>query len=153
MFSLRNLTGGLMGACLLIQVAAAQFEPLVKWIPETANSVVVVRSEDIFKSDLARQEKWLQEYEKAYAAGLEFLPTSVDRYVIASQVDYQFLQPLWTVSVYEKKGEPINLTEVTDRLGGNLDLLSGFDAVNLRSDVFLVKLQPNLAASMAPANR
>jgi hypothetical protein len=153
MNSLRNFTGGLVGACLLLQVAAAQFEPLVKWIPETANSVVVVRSADIFKSDLARQENWLQEYEKAYGAGLEFLPTSIERYIIASQVDYQFLQPLWTVSVYEKKGEPINLTEVTDRLGGNLDLLSGYDAINLRSDAFLVKLQPNLAASMAPANR
>ncbi len=153
MLATRNLTAGLVVACVMIQVAAAQFEPLVKWVPDTANSLVLVRSEDIFKSDLATQENWLQEYQRAYAAGLEFLPTTIERYTIASQIDYQFMQPLWTVSVYEKKGDPISLTEVTDRLGGSLDLLSGYDAVNLRSDVFLVKLQPNLAASMAPANR
>lgn len=153
MFSFSKFCGGLMGAGLLLQVASAQFEPLIKWIPDQANSIVLVRSEDILKSDLARQENWLQEHQRAYAAGLEFLPTSVDRYVIASQIDYQFLQPLWTASVYEKKGEPINLTEVAERMGGKLDLLSGFDAVNLQSDTFLVKLQPNLAAAMAPANR
>jgi len=149
----RGFSAGVIAFALLVQFAAAQFEPLVKWVPDNANSVVLVRSEDIFKSDLAKQENWLTEHQRAFAAGLEFLPTSVDRYLIASQIDYQFMQPLWTVSVYEKKGDPINLTEVADRLGGSLDLLTGYDAVNLRSDVFLVKLTDRMAASMAPANR
>jgi hypothetical protein len=149
----RGLFAGVVASALLVQIAAAQFEPLVKWIPSNANSVVLVRSGDILKSDLAKQQNWLAERQRAFAAGLEFLPTSIDRYLIASQIDYQFMQPLWTVSVYEKKGDPINLTEVAERLGGSLDLLTGYDAVNLRSDVFLVKLSDRLAASMAPANR
>jgi hypothetical protein len=84
---------------------------------------------------------------------MAFLPTSTKQFVIGSQFDYEYMEPLFTTSVFEKTGSPIVLSKVADMVKGNITMLSGFDSLELGNDSYLVKLSDNVLASYAPANR
>jgi hypothetical protein len=44
--------------CLLGSVAQAQFEDLIRHVPETANAVVLVDADAMFSSQIAKAENW-----------------------------------------------------------------------------------------------
>ncbi len=135
------------------RVAVAQFDPLTKWIPDNANSLVMIQVDDICRSPVAIEKNWPDKYESVCEAGIEFLPTGMRRFVVASHIDFQFMEPIWTIAAYEKTGGELRIDKVAELTGGMVDFLAGYDAVALREDVFLVKIAPNIAASMSPANR
>lgn len=134
-------------------VAQAQVDPLLRWIPEEANSLVIVRVEKIFKSAISSDQNWLAKWKEAQKSGMAFLPTSTKQFVIGSQFDYEYMEPLFTTSVFEKTGSPIVLSKVADMVKGNITMLTGFDSLELGNDSYLVKLSDNVLASYAPANR
>jgi hypothetical protein len=135
------------------KIGFGQFETLTKWIPDNANSLVLIQVDEICQSPVAIEKNWPEKYESVCEAGIEFLPTGMRRFVVASHIDYQFMEPLWTIAAYEKSGGELRIDKVADLTGGMVDYLAGYDAVALREDVFLVKIAPTMAASMSPANR
>ncbi|MEZ6094483.1 MAG: hypothetical protein R3C03_09645 [Pirellulaceae bacterium] len=134
-------------------VVLAQFSELTKWIPDDANCLVLVRVDDVCRSEMAVEQDWAAEYSAVCDAGIEFLPSGTKNFVVASNIDYQFMEPLWTAAIYEKSDGNIDVSEIANMTGGSIDNLAGSEAVFLQQDVYLVKLNSQLAASMAPANR
>jgi hypothetical protein len=151
----RRILAGLIGLALVQSalVAQAQVDPLLRWIPDDANSLVIVRVEKIFKSAISSDQNWLAKWKEAQKSGMAFLPTSTKQFVIGSQFDYEYMEPLFTTSVFEKTGSPIVLSKVADMVKGNITMLTGFDSLELGNDSYLVKLSDNVLASYAPANR
>ena len=68
-------------------VAQAQFEPLVKFIPSGANTIILVNAEKVFNSEAALREGWRQNFQKAVEAGMIRLPEDTKQYILASQMD------------------------------------------------------------------
>jgi len=132
--------------------ANAQFESSTKWVPNGANMIVLVRSSEIFLSDIALAQQWRQKSQNAFDAGAQKIPPTVDRYLIASQMDLEYMDTVWQVSVFESK-RPIDLVKISEKAGGNLDTLAGKQSLSLSTDTFLVKIDDKTLASMAPANR
>ena len=143
--------------CLLATAATAnsafaQFENLVRRIPDKANTLVLINVAEALKSPMATKEGWRARLEKEFAAGMTVLSPTADVFVMASDLDFEMMKPNWQVSLMDLTYEP-NLTKVAAELGGQMDTISGQPTVMLPSDYCLVKFGTRVAALIVPANR
>lgn len=130
----------------------SQFHDLTDWVPDSANSIVLVRAKRIFDSELSKAENWRKEHTKAFQSGAAFLPATIDRIVIGSEIDLETMQPMWKVSVFEKYA-PVSLATISERAGGIIESLAGHNALILPNDTYLVEIDDKTLAAMTPANR
>ena len=140
-------------AMIFSMSADAQFEDAAKWVPQSANTLVLVRTQEIFKSEIAQKQYWQAKKSQAFNAGASFLPPDTKRLLLAAQMDFEHMEPIWEVSVFEKAGDALNIVDVSERVKGNLDSINGNPAIVLPNDAFLVKVNDSTLAAMTPANR
>ena len=141
-------------AAMIFSLSAhAQFEDAAKWVPQSANTLVLVRTQEIFKSQIAQKQYWQAKKSQAFNAGASFLPPDTKRLLLASQMDFEHMEPVWEVAVFEKAGDSLNIVNVSERVKGNLDTVDGNPAIVLPNDAFLVKVNDSTLAAMTPANR
>ena len=131
----------------------AQIDQNARWIPNSANALVIVRAKEIFETEIARKERWKTDRLKAFQSGATFLPPTTQQLLMSAQLDYEYMEPIWQVAVFEKSGSAIDILEVSKRVRGNLEKFDDKDAVLLPNDTYLVKLDENTLGTMTPANR
>ncbi len=161
--SARWSRGVTVGLCLLAAfallaasarsgLAADEFQNLVNQIPRSANAVVLLNLEKAKNSPLGLKEGWEEKIENAFAAGAARVPPQAKRFVMASQIDFEFMEPLWEAAVMDLD-EEISLKTLAKARGGTLDTIEGLPAVLLPNDTYLVQLGPKTLAGMGPGNR
>ena len=80
------------------------------------------------------------------------LPEGIEWYLLAAEMDFEFMQPLWEVAVaYLPEG--LTMKEVAEHSGGRLDRLAGSQAVERPNDSYVVSFGPRVVGAMSPANR
>ncbi len=132
--------------------AFAQFDDLVSRVPDKANTLILLNVADAMRSPIAQAEGWRERHERNFAAGMTVLPPTANTFVMAAEMDFEFMKPIWQLSLMKLNYEP-QMPKVAAELGGQIDNISGQSAVALPGDHYAVKLGSNLAALMAPANR
>jgi hypothetical protein len=132
--------------------AAGEFQELVNQIPRSANAVVLLNMEKAKNSPLGIKEDWKGKIENAFAAGLVRVPPQATRFVLASQIDFEFMEPIWSVAVMDLD-EEMALEPLAKARGGTLDTIEGLPALSLPNDTYLVLLGPKRIGAMAPGNR
>lgn len=131
----------------------AQFQEAARWVPESANTLVMVRAEKILNSQIAQAQNWKTQRSKAFQSGAAFLPPSTKRLLIAAEMDFEYWDPAWQVAIFEKSGPAISITNVANYVGGNIETLGDKQAIILPNDSYLVKIDDSTLGSMTPANR
>ena len=133
-------------------LAADQFQQLVSQIPRSSNAVVLLNMEKAKQSPLGLKENWSAKVEEAFESGLMRVPPQATRFVLASQVDFDFMEPLWEASIIELS-EDLSTTQIEHMRHGTLDTIEGLPAIARPNDTYIVKLAPTMVGAMAPANR
>lgn len=157
-FSNIGFKAGMLAAIIVFAVscrccfAADEFQDLVNKIPRSANAVVLLNMDKAKNTPLGLKEKWSEKIEDAFEAGLVRVPPQAKRFVLASQIDFDFMQPLWEAAIIELD-EDISSTDMAKIRHGTLDTIEGLPAVARPNDTYLVKLGPKLIGAMGPANR
>ncbi|HUT95237.1 MAG TPA: hypothetical protein VMY37_37635 [Thermoguttaceae bacterium] len=152
------LSAAVLGAVLVEWTGASSlyaqdpFGQLVGRIPRSANFVVILNVEKALGSPLGVREGWKENLQKAFDAGMMRVPPKANRFVLASQIDFQFMEPIWEAAVMEA-GETISVEQIAVKHKGTLDKIFDVDAVALPRDVYLVRFAPRTFGAMAPANR
>jgi len=136
------------GRCAL----ADEFQELVNQIPRSANAVVLLNMEKAKKSPMGVKERWAKNIEKAFDSGLIRVPPQAARFVLASQIDLEFMEPLWSAVVVDLAGE-LSLEQIAKRRGGTLDKLGNLPAAVLPNDTYVVQFGPKVLGAIAPGNR
>ncbi len=131
----------------------AQFEESAKWVPESANALVLVNAEKILQSEIAIKERWKSDRSKRFQSGATFLPPTTKRLLLAAQLDYEYMEAIQQVAVFEKSGAKIDILPLSKQVGGNIEKIGDYDAVLLPNDAYLVKIDGDTLVSMTPANR
>jgi hypothetical protein len=132
--------------------AADEFQKLVSQIPRSANTVVLLNLEKAKNSPLGQQEDWKGKIQNAFASGAARVPPQAARFVMASQIDFDFMEPVWEAAVMDLD-EEIPLGPLAKSRGGTLETIEGLPAVSLPNDTYLVQLGPKTLGAMAPGNR
>lgn len=132
--------------------AVAQFDELLAKVPGTANSLALVNGEKLFSSPLAVKEGWKEKYQQAFATGLVSIPPDTKRMLLASQIDYSYMKPLWELAIADFN-EQKSVAEVARHTKGSIDNLGEWPAVVLDDDSYCVQLEATRLGVMAPANR
>jgi hypothetical protein len=132
--------------------AADEFQDLVNKIPRSANAVVLLNMEKAKDSPLGLKEGWRAKVEQAFEDGLVRVPPQATRFVLASQIDFEFMEPLWDAAVIELN-EDLSSTDMRKMRNGTLDTIEGLPAIARPNDTYIVKLAPKLVGAMGPANR
>ena len=132
--------------------AADAFQELVNRIPRSANAVVLLNLEKAKQSPLGLKEDWKGKIQDAFAAGAARVPPQAARFVMASQIDFEFMEPLWEAAVMDLD-EAIPLGPLAKARGGTLETIEGLPALSLPNDTYLVQFGPKTLGAMAPGNR
>jgi hypothetical protein len=132
--------------------AAAQFEQLAAKVPGTANAIVLLDAQKVMASPIAQKQGWKEKYEEAFASGLVTISPDTRHMLLAAQLDYQTMQPLWEVVIADF-AEERTIAEIARATQGTLDQFGELPAVSLSDDSYCVQLAPTRLGVMAPANR
>ena len=133
-------------------IARAQFQDLLTRVPSDANTLIILNVEKIMQSPIAQKENWRARQESSFSAGLIILPPEASRFVMASQMDLDFFQPKWNVSLLDLRYEA-SMPQVAARRGGTVDNLGGREAAALPGDFYVVKFGERIVGFMSPAHR
>jgi hypothetical protein len=136
----------------LAPAAWAQFEPLAAKVPSTANAIALLDTKRLLESPLAGREGWKDKYEQAFASGLVTIPPTMQRMILAAEVDYEYMKPRWELAVADL-GESRSAAQIARLTKGTLDPMGDVAAVALRDDSYIAELGPKRLGAMAPANR
>ncbi len=133
-------------------LAADEFQGLVNRVPHSANAMVLLNLEKAKNSALGQKEDWKGKIQNAFAAGAARIPPQAARFVMASQIDFEFMEPLWEAAVMDLD-EEIPLGPLAKARGGTLETIEGLPALSLPNDTYLVQFGPKTLGAMAPGNR
>ncbi len=132
--------------------AADEFQKLVRLVPRSANAIVLLNVEKAKDSPMGLREDWKANIEKAFEAGMIRVPPQATRFVLASQIDLEFMEPLWEAAIVDLD-EEISIEQIAKRRGGVLDTIEDLPALVLSNDTYLVQFGPKTLGAMGPANR
>jgi hypothetical protein len=145
----------LLGAALALLAAdpvAAQFRDLVSHVPNGANALVILNVEKILASPLGERQGWKANLEKAFAAGMIRVPPKAQRFVLAAQIDFEFMKPTWEAAVADVQRAP-SMEKIAKEYKGTPDKFVDTEAVVLPNDAYVMAVSQNTLAAMSPANR
>jgi hypothetical protein len=133
-------------------LALAQFGELTKHLPRSANAIVLLNMEKAKQSPMGVREGWAKKIEKSFESGLIRVPPQATRVVLASQIDLEFMEPVWSAAVVELAGD-LSLEHIAKLRGGTLDKLGDLPAAALPNDTYVVQFAPKRLGAMAPGSR
>jgi hypothetical protein len=126
---------------------------LAKWLPPGANTLGIIRVEEILKSPRALKEKWGEDYETRFLGGADVVPPWMSTVVRASQANPQTGTRQWLGAVL-KSTRAFDLPRLAEREESTVTKVGERGAVFLpRSGGYLVELGPKIAGFLAPATR
>ncbi len=137
---------------LAAEPATAQFRELLSKAPKSANAVVLLNVAKAVDSPMGIREGWKKKIEKSFQAGLVRVPPQATNYVVASQLDLEFLEPIWSAAIMDLS-EAVSLPKIAERRHGTVDSMDGIGAVALPNDTYLVRFALTTIGVMQPANR
>jgi hypothetical protein len=136
----------------LPKTAVAQFGDLTKQVPRSANAIVLLNMEKAKQSPMGTKEGWDKRVESAFEAGISRVPPQATRFVLAAQIDFEFMQPIWEAGVFDL-AEEVSVDKIAANRGGVLDTIDGLPAVALPNDTYVVQFGPKRLGAMGPGNR
>ena len=111
--------GLLSGLMLLVATgpAGANYYELLRRVPESANTLIMIDVERMLMSPIAMKEKWRDKANSAEGQMLHF-PINSQRYMLASKLDFiGDFDDLWDIALIETS-EPVSLPYLAKSEGG-----------------------------------
>jgi hypothetical protein len=130
----------------------ANYYDLLRRVPDSANTIILIDVERLLMSPIAMKEKWRDKANSADGRALHF-PINAERYLLASKLDFvSNFDDLWDVALIETS-EPVSLPYLARAEGGYLDKLDGQDVAYSPRNAFMVSFKPTIVGLSFPANR
>jgi hypothetical protein len=129
----------------------AEFEDLLKRIPEQANGLLLIDVQALHAAPLSVRKNWTKN-QKDYLADLSRLPPAANRLVVAASLNFSTLEHDWKIGLVELQHD-IDITKVAEAEAGTLDKVSGQPVVLSPRNAYYLRMAPKIKGMMHPANR
>ncbi|MDX1964676.1 MAG: hypothetical protein SFX18_16115 [Pirellulales bacterium] len=124
---------------------------LLKFVPETANAVMVIRVQDLVNSPRGQAEKWRTADNHDLLDGALRIPPWVNLLVRASHISSQSLQGNWTVSLTPRP-ENLTLETMIKMADANVEKI-GDQTVARNRRGYAAEVRPGVIGMMSPPLR
>ncbi len=125
---------------------------LVRSLPNSANTVAVVRVSSILGTNRAKAELWYEKQEENYSTGLAAVPPWVETLVIGSLVHPSVPEEVWSAAIVRRPGN-VTIEAIAEHEGVSVDELAGFPSIQTRRDSLIVQPLPDILTAYRPAHR
>jgi len=125
---------------------------LLKYLPDDANAIVVLRVRELLESPRAQREGWADEAEAKFLAGSMTVPPWIDRFVRGTYIRPGTRDEPRSVAVLASS-RPIRMGLVAQREEALLETISEKPAVLSKRDCYFVQLDDQLLGVISPAFR
>jgi hypothetical protein len=136
----------------LAAMAADPTDAMIARVPESANAIVVIDVNTVFKTPMAQREGWSSKLEAARKAGVEVLPADTQNIVIASFFNLPTMTPLWQLGQF-RQTSPVQIRQLATKEQGRLDEVGGESVVLSPRNLYYAGLSPHELGVVHPANR
>ena len=133
-------------------MAAGPYDELLKRVPPSTNSLVLIDVKGARNSPLAKAEKWREKAQSSGRGGLGFIPPDAELVVIAGEVNFTTLVRDFQVGLVKVRDTP-SIRELAAREGGTADEISGRLAVLSPRDVYFTTYSAQELVAIYPADR
>src|SRR5262249_18335554 len=132
--------------------ARADFMDLVRRVPESANTMILIDVERMLMSPIAMKEKWRDKIKAAHEEPVHF-PANSKGYLLATKLNFvSAFENLWDVALIETITD-LALPYLAKMEGGYLDKVEGQEIAYSPRNAFFVSLKPTIVGVSFPANR
>ena len=121
-------------------------------VPASANALAVVDADAVLATPMSVRGGWHDKIHPSGHSGTVAAPPRVEMFLIAAEMDFEFMQPLWEIAAADM-ADRVDMEQVAKNSGGRRDRLAGSEAVERPNDTYVVAFGPQMVAAMAPANR
>lgn len=129
-----------------------RFDSLLPKIPSSANVVVLIDVEGMFKSPLGIEQGWAKRYKTDYAGGMVPFPPSVQVVLLAAALDAETLRADWEFTLAKLKF-PFSMAELAKRQMAFVEKLDGHSLVTSARRTYFLELVPQTIAVTNHKNR
>lgn len=134
------------------RVAAAQdVTSLLPYLSGTANSIAIVRVQDILRTPRARRQQWAEKHER-FLVGSNAAAPWVQVVVLAALVHPEVPEAVWSVAVMPLPPE-VRMADLARREGAEIQMLAGSPAFQSPRDSLFLQLAPGVLGVMTPPLR
>ena len=132
--------------------AAANYMDLLRRVPDSANTLIMIDVERLLMSPIAMKEKWRDKVNSSQGESLHF-PIDAVRYLLASKLDFvSGFEDIWDAALIETISD-VSLPYMSKMEGGYLDTVEGQQVAFSPRNAFFVSFKPTILGVSFPANR
>ena len=140
--------------CLLVVAqspAAGPYDDLLKWIPEQANTLLLMDIYELHKSPMGKQEDWAKKHTRTILGSSSMSP-KISKVVVAAQLNPSTLNYTWQAGVFQLDLS-IKQKELSRLVSGTPDSVAGKPIVLSPRNAYFVQFKEWVIGMMKPANR
>lgn len=147
----RILVAVVVVACVSVG-RAADLAGLEALLPPEANTIAIVRVEEILKSPRAVREGWAKSADEAFLAGALTLPSQVSLLVRGTHLQAGHAAANWSVA-FLKFAAPIDMRNVAAHERSTIQTIAGKPATLSRRNVYFAQIDTQILGVISPAVR
>src|SRR5262245_40737126 len=152
---LRIARRGLLPVLVLLVAtgsATANYYELLRRVPDSTNTLVLIDVERMLMSPIAMREKWRDKANSPEAGTIHF-PVNSERYLLASKLNFvSDFEDAGDVALIETTSD-VSLPYLSKTEGGYLDTVEGQQVAFSSRNAFFVSFTPTILGVTFPANR
>lgn len=136
----------------VMPVQAVELEAALKYLPESANSLAIIKIQDLVKSPLGVQEEWAKKHQTQFMAGSVHIPPSVDFVMRAFEFHPEDTRVTKSYGVAAMK-VPVAMSRLASHEKSRIEMVAGHAAVHTNRNSFFAELTPGLVGGVSPGYR
>ncbi len=124
----------------------------LKYIPESANSLAIVKIQKLVNSPLGKKEEWAKKHQTQFLAGSVHIPPSVDFVIRAFEFhpeDTRYTRSFGVAAM--QKAVP--MSRLADHEKAHVEMIGGHAAVHTDRHTYFAELTPGLIGGVSPGYR
>jgi hypothetical protein len=143
-----------MLSCVLVtspSLAGGPYDDLLKWIPENANTLLLMDVHELHNCPMGKLENWAKKHTRVHL-GMSSMSPTMTKVVVAAQLNPSTLRYDWEAGVFQLDSS-IKLKQLTDLVSGTPDSVGGKPIVLSPRNAYFVQFKEWVIGMMKPANR
>ena len=135
-----------------VQAQGVELTKALKHVPATANSLAIVKVQDLVNSPRGKQEQWAKKHQTEFLAGSVHVPPSVDYLIRAFEFHPEDSRTTNSFGIAAWK-KPVPMTQLAEHEHGRIQMVAGHAAVLTARNSYFAELAPGLIGVLSPGYR